>query len=158
MRSAILEQSEIAIFEIGFGTGLNAFLTAIHAIEKQRDIFYTAVETAPLPLQEAATLHYTETLGHAALFQQLHECRRNEEIRLNKFFTIRKAETDLTAFSSSQLFDLTYYDAFAPSAQPELWTKDIFEKLYHMLHEDGVLVTYCSNGDVRIALLARAFM
>ncbi len=108
-------------------------------------------------MQEAACLNYTGTLGHADLFQQLHQCKWNEVVMLNGFFTIQKIETDLTVFSSSRQYDLIYYDAFAPSAQPELWTKEVFQKLYGMLNNKGVLVTYCSKGDVRRAMITAGF-
>src|SRR6476659_3345181 len=46
----------INIFEMGLGTGLNAFLTALEAEKYQREIFYTAVEAFPLFIEEAAAL------------------------------------------------------------------------------------------------------
>jgi tRNA U34 5-methylaminomethyl-2-thiouridine-forming methyltransferase MnmC len=153
-----LEQSAISIFEMGFGTGLNAFLTAIFALENKKHIYYTAVETSPLSTEEVNVLNYAETLGYAKFFQQLHQCSWNEDVALHEFFTLRKVKTDLAAFTTSRQFDLVYYDAFAPSAQPELWTKEIFEKLYTMLNTNGVLVTYCSKGDVRRAMLSADFI
>lgn len=148
---------EISVFEMGFGTGLNAFLTAIYAIENNRKIAYTTVETLPLNATEAGALNYPETLGHAAVFQQLHACAWNEEVKLNAFFSLQKQPIDLAAFSSAQPFDLLYYDAFAPSAQPELWTKEVFARLIAVLKPGGVFVTYCSKGDVRRALLTAGF-
>jgi tRNA U34 5-methylaminomethyl-2-thiouridine-forming methyltransferase MnmC len=151
------QPDSIRIFEMGFGTGLNAFLTAIEAAEKNISIHYTTVEAFPLTTDEAAVLNYAETLGHAALFRQLHACSWNEEARLSDFFTITKHQTELMDFSTSQRFNLIYYDAFAPSAQPELWTKEVFEKLYNLLEPGSVLVTYCSKGDVRRAMLKAGF-
>ncbi|RYZ60273.1 MAG: SAM-dependent methyltransferase, partial [Chitinophagaceae bacterium] len=81
----------------------------------------------------------------------------NEAVQVNDFFTLQKLHTELAAFSPSRPYDLVYYDAFAPSAQPELWTKEVFEKLYGMMRTNGVLVTYCSKGDVRRALQAAGF-
>jgi tRNA U34 5-methylaminomethyl-2-thiouridine-forming methyltransferase MnmC len=71
---------------------------------------------------------------------------------INEYFTLEKKSTDLLNFCPSQPFNLVYYDAFAPKAQPELWTKEVFKKLFFMLDPGGVLVTYCSKGDVRRAL------
>lgn len=155
--SGRLERPDIAVFEMGFGTGLNAFLTAINALEKQMKIHYTSVETAPLTLEEASALNYSAILGHDDLFQQLHACSWDEDVELNDFFTVKKVQTTLADFTPSQQFDLIYFDAFAPSAQPELWTKEIFEKLFAMLNPNGVLVTYCSKGDVRRAMVAAGF-
>jgi tRNA U34 5-methylaminomethyl-2-thiouridine-forming methyltransferase MnmC len=72
-------------------------------------------------------------------------------------FTLRKEKTSLANFSTTQPLNLIYYDAFAPAAQPELWTREVFEKLYGMLASRGILVTYCSKGDVRRALMAAGF-
>jgi tRNA U34 5-methylaminomethyl-2-thiouridine-forming methyltransferase MnmC len=146
------------IFEMGFGTGLNAFLTAIWAEQNRQPIHYTAVETSPMFLEEAAKLNYSHTLGHEALFQQLHRRNWNDEVVISDFFTLEKRRTSLLDFSTDKPFDLVYFDAFAPSAQPELWTKEVFEKLYAMLLPGGVLVTYCSKGDVKRAMKAAGFV
>jgi len=60
-------------------------------------------------------------------------------------------------FTTDQFYDLVYFDAFAPSSQPELWTKQVFEKLYAMMSSNGILVTYCSKGDVRRAMQRAGF-
>jgi tRNA U34 5-methylaminomethyl-2-thiouridine-forming methyltransferase MnmC len=150
-------QQEISVFEMGFGTGLNAFLTALVAQEQQVSVFYTSVEAFPLTAKEASSLNYSDALGSGDLFQTLHQCGWNEAVPVNEFFTIEKLQTELAAFFPSRQYDLVYYDAFAPSAQPELWTEEVFKKLYSMLNANGVLVTYCSKGDVRRALLAAGF-
>lgn len=156
--SGRLEQPGILrIFEMGFGTGLNAFLTAIKATEAQTEIHYTAIETSPLFLEEVTTLNYTEVLGHRDLFQQLHQSNWNDETVINEFFTIEKQRLSLLDFTTSNRFHLIYFDAFAPSAQPELWTKEIFEKLFAAMLPGGMLVTYCSKGDVRRAMMAAGF-
>ncbi|RYF86017.1 MAG: SAM-dependent methyltransferase [Chitinophagaceae bacterium] len=148
---------KLQIFEMGFGTGLNAFLTAIQATETGRKVHYTTVETSPLFWEEVDGLNYTGVLGHAELFQQLHQNNWNGEIAINDFFTLEKRRIDLQNFQTEKRFDLLYYDAFAPSAQPELWTKETFEKLFHMLLPGGVLVTYCAKGSVRRAMVAAGF-
>ncbi len=145
------------LFEMGLGTGLNAFLTAIEAQRRQWPVRYTAVEQFPLGPEEAGGLNYTETLHHEACFTALHQSSWGEEVRINDYFTLRKEQTSLLNFSVTRVFDLIYYDAFAPAAQPELWTREVFEKMYYMLGPAGLLVTYCSKGDVRRALMAAGF-
>lgn len=152
-----LPEKQINLFEMGFGTGLNAFLTAIQAIQTKTIIHYTTVETAPLSDKEVGLLNYPKTLGHEAIFRKLHSCDWEEMVSINEFFCIRKVNIDLFNHASNQQFNLIYYDAFAPSAQPQLWTKELFGKLYNMLVPTGVLVTYCSKGDVRRAMMAAGF-
>ena len=148
----------IRIFEMGFGTGLNAFLTAIKAIETKTNIHYTSIEISPLLLEEMALLNYPQTLGHEEFFQKIHQGSWEEELALHEFFTLQKIKKDLFNFSTPQSFNIIYYDAFAPSAQPELWSKEVFGKLFAMLDVNGLLVTYCSKGDVRRAMMAAGFI
>lgn len=131
----------LRIFEMGFGTGLNAFLTAIKSTNEGINLHYTAVETSPLFLEEIALLNYPDTLGHKELFQQLHEANWNDAIQINESFTLDKRQAILSEFVTDQKFDLIYFDAFAPSAQPELWTKEIFQMLFHQMAPEGALVT-----------------
>lgn len=145
------------IFEMGFGTGLNALLTLIEAQRLQCKVVYTAVEQFPLEHKIFSQLNYCDQLSRPDLknaFLSLHNCDWEKEIAINNFFSIQKLKTSLIDFSPAKSFDLIYYDAFAPSAQPELWTKEIFEKLYQM---GGLLVTYCSKGEVQRAMRSAGF-
>ncbi|HYK56990.1 MAG TPA: tRNA (5-methylaminomethyl-2-thiouridine)(34)-methyltransferase MnmD [Flavisolibacter sp.] len=156
----VISQSTIPsinLFEMGFGTGLNAFLTAIEAEKQQRKIQYTAVEQYPVSPEEAAGLNYPKTLQHHKLFTALHQSPWNEDVSIGSSFTLRKEKTSLFNFSTNQLFNLIYYDAFAPAAQPELWTIEVFQKLFDLLTPGGVLVTYCAKGDVSRAMVAAGF-
>ena len=148
---------EISVFEMGFGTGLNAFLTAIKAIETNQPVYYAAVEAFPLNAEEARMLNYAGTFGYPSLFESLHQSPWNEDIELHERFTVQKHQTALSAFHTSRQFDVIYYDAFAPSAQPELWTVDVFTKLHGLLKPGGCLVTYCSKSDVRRAMQGAGF-
>ncbi len=146
----------INIFEMGFGTGLNAFLTAI-AVNQRTKVYYIGVELYPLTKEELSVLNYTETLKHAELFRSIHESSWNEDIELNDTFTLRKIKENFISYSTQQLFNIIYYDAFAPAAQPQLWTEEVFKKLYTMLSPGGILVTYCSKGVFRRAMQTAGF-
>ena|SRR5579875_1348872 len=153
-----LPHQPICIFEMGFGTGLNALLTAIEAEQTQTPIFYTAIEQYPLTANEYAHLNYCCLLNcNEGLLQQMHDCPWNEAVKITPFFTLQKIQNSLIHYQTVQRFHLIYYDAFAPSAQPELWTQTVFEKLHQRLHTNGILVTYCSKGDVRRAMTAAGF-
>ncbi len=151
----------LRIFEMGFGTGLNALLTLIEAEKIQRPVHYTAIELYPLEKEELAALNYCQLLNRGdlqPLFEQLHDCKWDEDISVTPFFTLHKLKADLLNLPAYPPVNLVYFDAFAPFAQPELWTKDVFEKLYSMMMPGGVLVTYCSKGDVRRAMQAAGFI
>ena len=147
----------INIFEMGLGTGLNAFLTAIEAAKHMIMIRYTSIEQFPLSFEEVSLLNYPQHLQNQELFFKIHEVNIGEEMMISKFFTLRKEKEDFTRYNLLNKFHLIYYDAFAPNTQPELWTNQIFEKLFNMLHSNGALVTYCSKGAVRRAMMAAGF-
>jgi len=155
-----IHSPETHILEMGFGTGLNALLTLIEAEKKQTRVHYMALELFPLEQQEIGTLNYCTQLGRPDLqtvYEILHRCEWEKDIATAPFFTLHKKKEDLISFSTGLSFDLVYFDAFGPGAQPELWTKQVFEKLYNFLKPGGILVTYCSKSDVRRNMQAAGF-
>jgi len=148
----------IHIFEMGFGTGLNALLSAAEAMKNRCSIAYTTVEKFPLTqheVQQFPVPFQDEVLQQ--LFYQMHQCEWNKASQLHPFFNFKKIEDDLLNIRLPQQFHLIYFDAFDPSFQPELWTVSVFSKLYNALLPDGVLVTYCSKGTVRRDMQAAGF-
>jgi tRNA U34 5-methylaminomethyl-2-thiouridine-forming methyltransferase MnmC len=106
-------------------------------------------------------LNYCKQLGREdlqPLFEQLHSCEWEKWISITGRFSFKKTKTNLLSLETPGTFDLIYFDAFAPNVQPELWTKEIFEKMLALLGPGGVLVTYCSKGDVRRAMQAAGFI
>jgi tRNA U34 5-methylaminomethyl-2-thiouridine-forming methyltransferase MnmC len=153
----------VAILEMGFGTGLNALLTLMEQQSAMpgRHIWYYSVEAFPLEMEVVETLNYCQLLGHEELqetFLQMHLCEWNQPAAITPHFTLTKHLLKLDQYISDKLFDCIYFDAFAPNAQPELWTKAIFLQLWQMTIPGGILVTYCSKGDVRRALQAAGWM
>lgn len=151
------EHQSISILEMGFGTGLNALLTLIEAENHQQNIDFTTIELFPLQPEETISLNYCDQLNRKdfqPVFQQLHQCEWEKDIIITPFFKINKVKDSLLNFKTFKLQNLIYFDAFGPSEQPELWTKEVFEKLYNMLLPGGVLVTYCSKSEVRRAMQA----
>lgn len=153
----------IRILEVGFGTGLNAWLSLREAMKNGLSIHYTALEKYPVLPAEIQELNYTELLPDDPinLFDQLHHADWEQSMEIfhiqNASFHLHKKQTDLKNFEASEEFDLVYFDAFAPSAQPDLWTEDIFKSMFHALKMGGLLVTYCVKGDVRRAMKATGF-
>jgi tRNA U34 5-methylaminomethyl-2-thiouridine-forming methyltransferase MnmC len=147
----------IAVFEMGFGTGLNALLTAIEAKGGSTTITYHSIEAAPLTMEEAMALDYGQALHERELFRQLHAAPWDMETRISDYFIIRKDALRLEELQTTERFHVIYYDAFAPAAQPELWTEERFRQLYELLLPGGLLVTYCSKSVVRHAMTAAGF-
>lgn len=144
----------LSILEVGFGTGLNAFMTAIEALNSRHEIRYTSLEAFPLELSTAIHLNYPEQLGHEDLFSAIQVADWNVPTPIHDCFSVIKRSTTLQDFASKDRYHLVYFDAFAPEAQPELWTEEVFAKLAGYVVPDGLLVTYCSKGVVRRAMQA----
>jgi tRNA U34 5-methylaminomethyl-2-thiouridine-forming methyltransferase MnmC len=163
LNHALLEHSVISILEMGFGTGLNALLTLIEAEVVKKTVHYTAIELYPLEQESIKSLNYCQQLSRNDLqpvFENLHTSAWEKENPVLQYFTLFKSGTDLLKFETlqqGQLFHLIYFDAFSPTAQPQLWTTAVFEKLFGLLSPGGLLVTYCSKGDVRRAMQAAGF-
>ena len=152
-------KQEIELLEIGFGTGLNAFLTLLEAEERGKKVTYTAIERYPLGLDEAKKLNYAEQLvpSREELFLQLHASAWGDRVEITPTFHLKKLEMDvhqLSEYHPEALFDVIYYDAFAPGKQPGMWTREIFERLYALSDKGALLTTYCAKGDVRRMLQA----
>lgn len=136
------------VFEMGFGTGLNALLTAREASQHHRQINYVAVEAYPLPLDDARLLNYDELLGTDYL-PHLHESAWDVPVPIDDYFRLTKRTGRLQDLQTSDCFHLIYFDAFAPTAQPELWELTVFQQLADLLLPGGILTTYCSKSDVQ---------
>ena len=148
------------ILEVGFGTGLNALLTLIEAGKHKNRIYYTAIEPYPLDQQTIDQLNYCEQLNKPndkPLFEKMHLCDWKEMIEITHYFGLTKMKCDLADYTTQEQYFIIYFDAFAPNAQPALWTKEVFDKMYSMLEPGGILVTYCSTGDVRRNMIAAGF-
>ena len=149
LRYKAVVQREIAILETGFGTGLNAFMSWLEAERRNLQLRYVGLETAPITAEEAQVLNYAELLGvpeRSGDFLALHQHTWGVEHALSEQFQFRKEKIAIESFDATDTFDVIYFDAFAPQAQPELWTAEVFARMYQALRPDGVLVTYCAQG------------
>ena len=150
-------RNTIHIFEMGLGTGLNALLTLQKAIAYKQHIRYTAVELFPLTETESAQINYGHLLTMQDKFLQLHNCEWEKDIRIHEYFTLKKIKAPLSDAIIKYPVNCIYFDAFSPTVQPELWTRQIFEKMYRALVDGGSLVTYCSKSEVRRNMTAAGF-
>jgi tRNA U34 5-methylaminomethyl-2-thiouridine-forming methyltransferase MnmC len=151
-------KKQFSILEVGFGTGLNALLTAQKAQQKKIAINYHGIELYPVPKESYIQLNFTELIGEEkSKLLNLHECNWEEEHVINKFFKLTKNEIALENYTSKTKFDIIYFDAFSPEKQPELWTAEVFQNMYNLLNEDGFLVTYCAKGVVKRTMKAVGF-
>ncbi len=133
----------VSVLEIGFGTGLNAFLTAMQAETNQRFTHYEAIELYPVDF------HTISSLSKNELFLRFHTEPWEKDIAMTSYFTLHKRKIDLLETAFTRGVDIIYFDAFSPAVQPEMWSNDVFSKLYDAMNPGAVLTTYCAKGEVR---------
>ncbi|MFY9241883.1 MAG: tRNA (5-methylaminomethyl-2-thiouridine)(34)-methyltransferase MnmD [Polaribacter sp.] len=155
-----ITRTNMSILEIGFGTGLNAFITFLEADKKQVKLDYVGVEAYPILEDEFQKLNYVSELKaekHQSKFDKMHQVCWDEKHQISSQFTIKKRKQFFEDIDDENQFDLIYFDAFGATNQPELWTENIFKKMYRALKANGVLVTYAAKGSVRRAMQAVGF-
>ena len=155
-----IDKSQISIFEMGFGTGLNAFLSAIKANDLKLKIEYTGIEAFPVSIDELNQLGYNDIAGksNSELYNKLHETLWGEMNEISEWFSLRKINDQLQLINfENESFDIVYYDAFGPRAQEEMWSIELFQKMYDSIKEGGFLVTYCAKGQVKRNMKAVGF-
>ena len=154
-------QPVLTLFEVGFGTGLNAWLSVMETLKTGQSVHYITIEKYPLPSELWTALNYPSILpeGDPKLFREIHEAEWNLTQKINDHFTLLKLSSDLADldYSAFPMFDLIYFDAFSPEKQPELWKTSIFRKISDHCAQNAKIVTYCAKGDVRRSLIEVGF-
>jgi tRNA U34 5-methylaminomethyl-2-thiouridine-forming methyltransferase MnmC len=141
-------KEQVNVLEIGFGTGLNAIATLKNS--NQRKIFYQTIELYPIAQSIAENLSYGEQLSLKEEFDLLHKCDWEEVVSINSDFKIKKCEADACSYDlPKDFFDVVYFDAFSPEKDSDLWSEDMFLKVYDSLKKGGVLTTYCCKGEIK---------
>lgn len=155
------EYPSVSILEIGFGTGLNAFLTSLEAEKHTQLVDYVGVEAYPVSEDEIIELNYSELLdskNSAVKFDALHKCSWEEQHAISSHFKLTKKQMKFQDIVDINAYNLIYFDAFGARVQPELWTEDMFKIVFQALKPGGILVTYSAKGSVRRALQAVGFI
>lgn len=151
---------KLSILEIGFGTGLNAFLTLLEAEKLDLNINYTGIEAYPVSSEEIKQLNYPEAaqaIEFSSEFQNMHEIRWEESSMISSKFQLTKKQMKFEQITDENIFDLIFFDAFGARVQPDLWTEEIFDIMFRALKQNGVLVTYAAKGSVRRAMISCGF-
>lgn len=165
-----IPNKKISVLEIGFGTGLNSFLTLLNAVKRDLDVSYTGLEKYPVQPSEYRLLNYSksiinnfnlsdfEEIKPDDLYQKMMDSDWGDFQEINQNFRLKKVEIDFFEFDYPESeYDLVYFDAFGARVQPELWTSELFEKIYFGMKTGGLLTTYSSKGSVRRALKELGF-
>ncbi len=141
----------VAVLEVGFGTGLNFLLTHDFCIGKEIALSYVGIEAFPLPFDLIDQIDYEQFVSANTweVYKSNYEAALNQEVSLNEFCNLHIAAIDAKIFSTDKLFDVIYFDAFASANQPELWTNEFITHIVSFLKPGGVFVTYAITGDLK---------
>lgn len=156
----LFSNQKVNILEIGFGTGLNSFITFLEAPKLKLEIDYIGVEAYPVLADEIDKLNYVSELKaeeDIEVFEKMHQFPWEEKALISDTFSLTKRKQFFNEINDENAFDLIYFDAFGARVQPELWTEEIFEKMFKSLRSGGVLVTYSAKGSVRRAMQTVGF-
>lgn len=151
----------VELLEVGFGTGLNALLTAMESLNKNLKVNYSGLEPYPIKAEIITKLNYPGILegNSAEIWNRIHGGEWNTWVEINPNFKLLKSEQQLEFYTLPQNhYNLIYFDAFSPPVQPELWSEDIFRKLFDSLQKGGTFVTYSARGSVRRNLQSAGFV
>ena len=157
---SLFKDKSIAILEIGFGTGLNAFITFLESKKLNIAADYVGVEAYPVSATEILSMNYVNELDAKAenqIFEQMHTSNWEEKTAISNTFSLTKRKQFFAEIDDVEQFDLIYFDAFGYRVQPELWSTEIFQKMYNALKPDGVLVTYAARGVVKRSMMEVGF-
>lgn len=144
-------QNSASILEVGFGTGLNFLLSADYCTQHQLQLRYTGIEAYPLPKSMIIATGYgayVEPALHQS-FLSNYERAINSKVKIDDFAELEIAHCSLLQFSSSDMFDVLYFDAFAAIHQPEMWTTEALKHCCDYLKPGGVFVTYAITGNLK---------
>lgn len=157
---SLFPNQSVSILEIGFGTGLNAFISFLESSKLNQSINYVGVEAYPVNATEVLAMNYVDELNAKSqkeVFEKMHESKWNEKIELTAEFKLTKRKQFFDKIDDVEQFDLIYFDAFGYRVQPELWSTAIFQKMYTALRPGGKLVTYAARGVVKRSMIEVGF-
>jgi len=157
---SLFKNREIAILEIGFGTGLNTFITYLEAKRLNLSVDYVGVEAYPISAEELVSMNYVEELDaveERAFFDLMHSYDWGERNAVNSQFSLTKRKQFFADIDDLDRYDLIYFDAFGYRVQPDLWSTEIFKKMYDALKNNDILVTYAARGVVKRSMIEVGF-
>jgi tRNA U34 5-methylaminomethyl-2-thiouridine-forming methyltransferase MnmC len=157
---SLFEGKSVSILEIGFGTGLNSFITYLEAQKSNQTIDYVGVEAYPVAVEEALQMNYVKELNanqEADIFKDMHEAVWEEKVAISDDFSLTKRQQLFQDINDEDAYNLIYFDAFGFRVQPELWSLEVFQKMYNALKINGVIVTYACRSSIKNAMIECGF-
>lgn len=157
---SLCKGQSVSVLEIGFGTGLNAFITFLESQKNTQTINYVGIEGFPISLEEVLQMNYVNQLNanqFESEFKMMHTSDWEKNVTISEHFRLIKRQQLFNEINDQNQFDIIYFDAFGYRVQPELWSVEIFIKMFEALKEGGILVTYACRGPIKNAMREAGF-
>ena len=157
---AYVESEKVRVFELGYGTGLNAILTLVYGLQNGMEIQYDAIDAHPVENKLIERLNYPDLIegDYKNQFNSMHYSEWDENIEIMKHFKVRKIHCRIQDHKlGKERYNIIYFDAFGPKAQPDMWLPEVLNKMYQALVKGGALLTYCAQGQFRRNLKSIGF-
>lgn len=154
----VSSKEEISILDICFGLGFNTLATLyymkLHGIKKKLTIF--SPEFDKELIASLVNFQYPEEFAEFSfIIAALSTTGKYEDEGLHVSLYLGDAREFLRTCQHS--FDIVYQDAFSPSSNPILWTKEYFAEIVKVMKKDGILTTYSIALATRLALHENGF-
>lgn len=157
---SLCKGQSVSVLEIGFGTGLNAFITFLETLKTNQFVDYVGVEGYPISPEEVVQMNYVNQLNanqFESEFKMMHTSDWEKNVTISETFRLTKRKQLFNEINDKNQFDIIYFDAFGYRVQPELWSVEIFTKMFEALKSDGILVTYACRGPIKNAMKEAGF-
>jgi tRNA U34 5-methylaminomethyl-2-thiouridine-forming methyltransferase MnmC len=139
------------------------------AAEQDRAISYLGFEPYPLAGSTVAGLHFPDLPAPSAeRLSWLHAGLASSHGTQPHYRTVAGSQPARqfavlpiaveSWVDEGQRFHVVFHDAFSPDRDPGPWSGAVMERLFHLLHPGGALVTYCAKGIIRRRLQDLGFV
>ena len=154
----LIEKDEVNILDICYGLGFNTLATILYYRQNRPQTKLNIFS----PELDASLVKSLEDFSYPKEFEELREIivalskegvYEDEQLFIELF--LGDAREYVVKFEN--FFDIVYQDAFSPSTNPILWTKEYFSDIAKAMKKDGVLTTYSIAFKIRLALYENGF-
>ena len=151
-------QDKIVILDICYGLGFNTLATLFY-LKEQHLSSKLCIYSPELDKNLIKSLHdFTYPKEFEKFKKIIHDISTNgvyedEQIYIEVY--LGDAREYIKKFDKK--FDIVYQDAFSPSTNPMLWTREYFKDIKRAIKEEGILTTYSISLATRLALYENGF-
>ncbi len=149
------KEKEVRVLDICFGVGLNLAVTIDEALKYNitNRIHAVSVEKDSSLINIVKNTHILMPVNGYKLLRNL----LNNNIYNNFSLELYIQDAVDFIYSLNHKFDIIYFDPFSKKHNSEMWSDNMFHKLYSLLEKGGVLTTYASSKSIKESLANAGF-